>query len=300
MEIRKTGISKWMKQSLPRLFLLMVTLGLTSRTALAEESVLSVSGGGEAQCFFTMFERGDLLFDMDPQYGRINGTATGTFGEGGNYIPENERHKSDQIASLRGKIDNGGVSPRIEGTGEDARVVFEAGGNTSGNDRSELAAGPQFPFGEVYEIRYKFRYDGPVHETGHFYLLQIWQAVYSPLAGIRMVPGTGDTVEFVGRGVGAAASATLTPGQWVDWTARLKVGPDGFIKVYDAKGNKLGEVSGDFGYTGPGDPQQWRPKFGIYKTANSGNFKVEVSRFVLKHVMGTTGEGGRDTPLDAP
>jgi inosine-uridine nucleoside N-ribohydrolase len=247
------------------------------------ESLMVAATGGLAN----RSAGGRLLFDMNPRYGRIVGSATNTIGRGGNYIPQNDRHKSDLVTSLRGKIDHGGKSPRIEGEGKNARVVFEASGKSTHNDRSELAVGPMLPFGSVYEITYEFRYLGPVLEAGDFYLLQIWQDPDRiPIAGIRLKTFTHNEIELVGDEFGHVFSTTIEQDEYTLWRFQIKVGHDGFIKLFDSRGEKLAERRGDLGYFSPEDDRHWRPKFGIYKnrSIDGNDFRVEVKRFVLKQI----------------
>ena len=232
-------------------------------------------------------EKDYLYFNMVPKKGRISGDPTNILGQGGNFIPRKEKHKSYLMGSLRGKATSG--SDILIGGRLNDFVRFRAR-PTVGNIRSELATGPSFDFGDEKFINFKFRVNSNDDITGTAYLLQFWQPVISPIAGIRI---QNDKIQAVTRSAGGAYSQPLREGKWNTLKMAFKAGSDGHFKVYNRKGRLLGEVDGTIdggSLAGRSLRDVWRPKFGFYGSG-SNNLNVDVKRFTITDIAADIGLG---------
>ena len=223
----------------------------------------------------------DLLFRMRPRRGRISGDPTNVFGQGGNFIPRRRKDSSPAVRSLRGKTTPGSDIDLVTGGRKNKKsfVRFEARPVRSGNVRSELAVGPLTDFDQPTEITTRFRADALDPITGTAYLLQIWQPVISPIAGLRV---QGGRLEATTRSGGTAWSTRFREGKWYNFRIEFQAGDDGFFRIYGGKsGRLLGEVEGriDGGsQAGRARQDSWRPKLGFY--GSSGNsLNVDYSDF---------------------
>lgn len=226
-------------------------------------------------------------FTLAPKKGRISGDPTNSFGEGGNFIPEKEKHKSYLISSLRGKATNG--SDILIGGRLNNFVRFEAR-PTVGNIRSELATGSRFDFGDEMFMNFKFRVNSNDDITGTAYLLQFWQPVISPIAGIRI---QNDEIQAVTRSAGSAYSKPLREGKWNTLKMAFKAGSNGYFKVYNREGKLLDKVEGLINGGSQASrslEDVWRPKLGFYGSG-SNNLNVDVKRFTITDTAADIGLG---------
>ena len=196
-------------------------------------------------------------------------------GSGGNYVQGKRK--------LSGKCENGGIPPALSGTEGDKFLVFKTLPSGSvGNSRSELA-GPMLPFEHTARVSFLFRIPvgAPENPSGQmFYPLQIWQcAPLAPIAGIRVSHGKSHEINFLVRHQNKSsptiATLKLKPGHWT--RIELDVTPSldplkGGVRVL-ANGRTLTNWKGAFGSDpglceSPANSEEWRIKFGIYRTPN--------------------------------
>lgn len=225
------------------------------------------------------------LFSMRPATGRISGTATNVFGQGGNFIPAKKDRKI--ITSLRGKATPGStISIPTKKNGEQRRFVrFDVRPSTiDGNTRCELATGDLFPFGKLLEIDISFRIRRLNAVKQPFYLLQFWQPVISPIAGIRIDPAK-RLIECVTRTAGSATDFQSTAYDWCNLRLLFRAGTGGMLKVTDlSTGVVLGTASGAVNggsQAAQAERDAWRPKFGFYGNLD-GRAVIDVRTFKLR------------------
>lgn len=221
-----------------------------------------------------------LLFNMLPWFGRISGTASSTFGAGGNFLPDRvKRDSSPDVRSLRGKIDGRHPNIRLKGKGEDARVQFRIRERDSltGNDRSELAVGRLFDGDDTQTIGVSFRVTQKDPLTGFGYFLQIWQPVESPRAGIRLNTSNNSQYDLVSRSGGGVTQRFRPDGKWNHVVMTLN--DDSGITWRKRDGSIIARSPG--GFLDPsGLEQTWRPKFGYYGQGDKDT-NIEFKQFVI-------------------
>ena len=222
------------------------------------------------------------FFNMLPAFGRISGSASSTIGAGGNFLPSRARRDSDPgLRSLRGKIDGDHPNIRIRGEGNKkrARVQFRirAKDSITGNDRSELAAGPLFDGDETRAIGVSFRVVQLDPLTGFGYFLQIWQPVEEPRAGIRLNTRDNNRYDLVSRSGGGMTRRFRKDGKWNHVVMELN--NDEGITWRRRSGAVLARSPA--GFLNPnGREESWRPKFGYYGTGGR-DANIEFKQFTV-------------------
>jgi hypothetical protein len=216
------------------------------------------------------------LFTLDPKNGRIEGQPTNQISEGGNYFPLDKSDRSPQVKNLRGKATAGG-DIEIESGKKFTFVRFSADPVTGGPSRSELAPRLMTPFDQSVTVRMVFRVNAPNIDQLTGYVVQFWQPVISPIAGIRVKDGR---LEVVARSGGSAGSTRLTGG-WNDLTVTLRPSnSQGFLRVDgDITGRVDGRINGG-SQAGRADSDIFRPKFGWYGSLQQ-SVAVDVRLFEM-------------------
>jgi hypothetical protein len=227
-----------------------------------------------------------LAFSKDPRTGRISAPKSGPvgFGEGNNFLTV-KRQRSSLIGSLRGKID--GNHPQIitkvpKNPDRPAFTRFRIRANRdniTGNERSELAVGPLFSGDQTVHIGFSFRlprFDGITGRTA--YLLQIWQPVEQPRAGVRINTSDPDSYDLVSRTGGGITRPFADGGRgWNDVV--MSINNRTGITWRTRNGRVLAQSPG--GFLDPGGvSQSWRPKFGAYGFGGS-NANIDVRGFTI-------------------
>jgi hypothetical protein len=202
------------------------------------------------------------LFTMDPANGRIQGKPTNQISEGGNYLALRRFRSEDttrMVRNLRGKATSGGNITIVEDK-KQSFVRFEADPVTNYPPRSELAPRLMTPFGRAVTVDISVRVRAPQMDRLTGYVLQFWQPVISPIAGVRV---SGGRLEVVARSGGELASKPLTKG-WNDLAVTLRPGPNGLMRVTgDLNGQVVGRLDGG-SQRGLAQSDIFRPKFGWY------------------------------------
>jgi len=221
-----------------------------------------------------------LWFQMNPAHGRIQGTPTNQISVGGNYIVRRKHRSTDTtrfVRTLRGKATAGGTINIIRRSNPNREFVrFTADPITGGSPRSELAPRRLAAFGQTVTTSIEFRARAPQLDQLTGYVLQFWQPVISPIAGVRLNRGR---LEVVARTGGTAASKPLTRG-WNELTITFRPGPDGVLRVKgDLSGRTAGRLDGGSKASRATD-DAFRPKFGWYGPL-SQDLTVDYRKFHL-------------------
>lgn len=234
-----------------------------------------------------------LGFSMDPALGiitpgRKDGVSTGSigFGEGNNFIyqkkEDRKRLTSDLVNSLRGKID--GDHPEIIIKRPKRKPAFvrfrirKRKDTPVGNERSELAVGPQFSGNETVHIGFSFRVprlEGPINTK---YILQIWQPVESPRAGVRINTSDSSSYDLVSRSGGGITRSLRKDGKGWNHVIMTINNNEGII-WRNKKGKILARSPGGF-LSPSGNSLTWRPKFGAYGYGGN-NATIDVRGFSI-------------------
>jgi hypothetical protein len=220
------------------------------------------------------------------------GQCSPKIGNGSNYIQGSIR--------LAAKCENGGDRPRLAKDEDGNRyLTFTTGQATARNNtRTELAYTPYFPFNKPTTISFDLRIpkDSPINPPGQMqYIGQLWQcAPLSPIAGIRLVPGTSHTIDFPVRlqnsSTPVLARTSLKPDQWhkIEMVAQPSLNPaQGRMKI-TVDGKVLSDWKGAYGASpsmckSPANSNGWRFKFGIYRSASQvQGFKVNFDNLVIE------------------
>lgn len=235
-------------------------------------------------------------------------------GEGGNL------REGDDF--FQGKCQGAGEAPRTTGTSEARALTFrtdkdywdpdaivdDPAKNTwvdaSGNrvrDRSELATGWDLPFHTNVWVGFDIRIPEGVDDvTGSgAYVLQLWQCIWRPIAGVRIQSGAGNghNLQFVRRGEEpgmdpeynkALATRSIGANKWHSFVIKYNVepyhegAPKGRIAVWHRRvgattvEEKLFEREVYFGYAtrsrckNDSFRNKFRIKFGMYKDYQPG------------------------------
>lgn len=212
-------------------------------------------------------------------------------GSGANYIQGKTR--------LAAKCENGGDRPRLaKDTDGNKYLSFASNKATaSNNTRTELAYLPYLPFDQATTIRFRLRIPNgsPINPPGQMqYIAQLWQcSPLSPLAGIRLVPGTSHVVDFPVRLQNSAtpvlARATLAPGRWhsVELIAQPSLNPAVGRMRISVDGKAVADWRGAYGSSpsrcqSPASSSGYRVKFGIYRSATiTDGFRVDFDDLVI-------------------
>jgi len=219
---------------------------------------------------------------MFPGRGRIKGIAANQISEGGNYVVRRRHREQDTsgwVRTLRGKATDGSTIALVEkrnAAQEFVRFgVDPVTGMGQGAPRSELAPRRLIDFGDTVHLMVEFRVRAENLDRLSGYVLQFWQPVISPIAGIRVSDGR---LEAVSRSAGGAASAPLTRG-WNEIKLTFRPGDDGLFKLRgDLNGSVAGRINGG-SQAGLATDDIYRPKFGWYGSAGQ-NVAVDYRRFV--------------------
>lgn len=215
---------------------------------------------------------------MSPKRGRIEGKPTNQISEGGNFIPLDREDRTPQVKNLRGKATNGGDISIVKGKRFTfTRLFADSVTGIPYPSRSELAPRLMTPFDRQINVRMVFRVRAPQIDRLTGYVLQFWQPVISPIAGIRVNNGR---LEVVARSAGGAASKPLTKG-WNDLTVSIcPSNTRGFLAV---SGDLVGRVDGRLNggsQAGLAAEDIFRPKFGWYGSLQQG-VTVDVRLFEM-------------------
>lgn len=217
-----------------------------------------------------------LAFDLDPITGKLIGTATNTMGEGGNFFPGRKHGKKMTMRRLSGKATEGSLIRQRKDF-----INFFATDDPRYPDRSELATPGNFAFGKRIDIDLEFRIKGRNYDKVTGYVLQFWQPIVSPIAGIRINNGR---LEVVSRSAGGVLSMNLKKKQWYDWTLQFKAGHNGFFRVVDDNtGKMLGSINGTINAGSQARltlADTVKPKFGFYGNALNG-IKTDFRDFAI-------------------
>ena len=222
----------------------------------------------------------------EPESGALiqgSGLCSSQIGSGGNLLEDGQRYP--------GKCEGGGQAPAIVSSKSYLRHLWFRNDPSYAGDsktRSELAFTQQyFPFDE--QVYLGFRMMIPrgtdVSVNSAFYLLQLWQCPQAgPIGGIRLTGGTSHRVQFITRGdfeEGSFVSLDMLPGVWHRFVVSIIARPrnGGEMKVWiDQNPDPVIDTS-SFGYFSLGKcapgrrpPQQFRVKFGIYKSTEAGKY----------------------------
>jgi hypothetical protein len=219
------------------------------------------------------------------------GQCSPKIGSGSNYIQGSIR--------LAAKCENGGDRPRLAKDADSNRYLSFASNKSTAknNTRTELAYLPYLPFDKPTSISFRLRIPkgSPVNPPGQMqYIAQLWQcAPLSPIAGIRLVPGTSHTIDFPVRLQNSAtpvlARTTLKPGQWhqVEVVSQPSLNPSrGRMKI-TVDGKVLADWKGAYGSSpsrcqSPSNSTGYRVKFGIYRSASSvSGFRVDFDDLTI-------------------
>jgi hypothetical protein len=226
--------------------------------------------------------QGQFWFRMFPGRGWIQGIATNQISEGGNYLvrrKHRERDTSPWVRTLRGKATDGSTIALVEKRNPAREFVrFDVDpitGIGQGAPRSELAPRRMINFGDTVHLRLEFRVRAQNLDRLTGYVLQFWQPVISPIAGIRV---SGGRLEAVTRSAGSAASAPLTRG-WNEIELTFRPGDNGLLRVRgDLRGAVSGRIDGG-SQAGLAADDIYRPKFGWYGSSGQ-DVTVDYRRFV--------------------
>lgn len=201
-------------------------------------------------------------FTLDPENGRIQGRPTNQISEGGNYIVRRRHRSTDAtrfIRNLRGKATAGGNIEIVDGRKGDF-VRFTADPVTQWPARSELAPRRMSDFGTTITVKMEFRVRAPDIDRLTGYILQFWQPVISPIAGVRVRDGN---LEVVARTGGGAGTKQLGKG-WNNLSVTFRPGDNGLLRVRgDIRGQVAGTLNGG-SQASLSDEDIFRPKFGWY------------------------------------
>jgi hypothetical protein len=219
---------------------------------------------------------------MFPGRGWIDGIATNQISEGGNYLVRRRYRDQDtsrQVRTLRGKATDGSGIEIVERRNPAREFVrFDVDpitGSGQGAPRSELAPRQMIPFGDTVHLRLEFRVRAQNLDRLTGYVIQFWQPVISPIAGIRV---SGGRLEAVTRSAGGAASAPLTRG-WNEIGLTFRPGDDGLLKVRGGlRGSTAGRIDGG-SQADRATADIYRPKFGWYGSSGQ-DVVVDYRRFV--------------------
>jgi hypothetical protein len=205
---------------------------------------------------------GRFLFRMDPSRGFIEGKPTNQISEGGNFKVRRRFRSEDTtkaVRTLRGKANGNNDITIVKGR-KHTFVRFEVDRVTGSPSRSELAPRRMTPFGRSVTVNMSFRVRAQQMDRLTGYVLQFWQPIISPIAGVRV---SGGRLEVVARSSGKVASKRLTRG-WNDLSVTLRPGPNGLMRVTgDLNGQVLGRIDGG-SQAGRAQSDIFRPKFGWY------------------------------------
>lgn len=225
--------------------------------------------------------QGQFWFRMFPGRGWIQGIATNQISEGGNYLVKRRYRSHDTsrwVRTLRGKATPGSTIALVEKrnpANEFVRFGVDPITGIGYPPRSELAPRQMIDFGDTVHLRLEFRVRAANLDRLTGYVLQFWQPVISPIAGIRV---SGGRLEAVTRSAGSAASAPLTNG-WNEIELTFRPGDDGLLRVRgDLHGSVSGRIDGG-SQAGLATDDIYRPKFGWYGSAG-GDVTVDYRRFV--------------------
>jgi hypothetical protein len=227
---------------------------------------------------------GDFWFRMFPGRGFIQGEATNQISEGGNFIVKRRYRSKDTspfVKTLRGKAtDNSSISiveklnPSNEFVRFDVDPVTGIGQRTP---RSELAPRQMIDFGDTVSLKLEFRVRSSNIDAITGYILQFWQPIISPIAGLRLNNGR---LEAVTRSAGGVASAPLAKG-WNEIELTFRPGDNGLFKVKGAlNGAVAGRIDGG-SQAGSALEDIYRPKFGFYGAGGGPSLQVDYRRFVM-------------------
>lgn len=220
------------------------------------------------------------------------GHCSPTIGSGSNYIQGKIR--------LAAKCENGGDRPRLGKDPDGNRYLSFVSNRATAktNTRTELAYLPYLPFDKPTTIRFRLRIPqgSPVNPAGQMqYIGQLWQcAPLSPIAGMRLVPGTSHVVDFPVRLQNSAtpvlARTALKPGQWhrVELVAQPSLNPARGRMRITVDGKVLADWKGAYGSSpsrcqGPSNSTGYRVKFGIYRSASQvSGFRVDFDDLAIE------------------
>jgi hypothetical protein len=215
---------------------------------------------------------------MVPKRGFIQGEPTNLISEGGNFLVRRRfrpTHTSPEVRTLRGKATPGGDIDIVKGR-RFTFVRFEADPVTGLVPRSELAPRLMMPFGRTVTVSIGFRVRARQIDQLTGYVLQFWQPIISPIAGVRLNEGR---IEVVSRSGGGVASGPLERG-WNSLTVSLRPGPNGRMTVDgDLNGSIRGRIDGG-SQDGLAEAPVFRPKFGWYGPL-SQQVQVDYRRFEM-------------------
>jgi hypothetical protein len=227
---------------------------------------------------------GSFWFRMFPGRGVIQGEATNQISEGGNFIVK-RRYRSEDTATfvrtLRGKAtDNSSISIVEKRDPAKEFVRFEVDpitGIGQGAPRSELAPRRMIDFDSTVSLKLELRVQADNIDKITGYVLQFWQPIISPIAGLRVANGR---LEAVTRSAGDAASAPLKQG-WNEIELTFRPGDNGLFKVKGAlNGAVAGRIDGG-SQAGSALEDIYRPKFGWYGSTAGEDVTVDYRRFVM-------------------
>lgn len=218
---------------------------------------------------------------MFPGRGRIEGIATNQISEGGNFIVKRRHRQQDTspwVRTLRGKATPGSTIDLVERKNPANSFVRFGVDPVTGighPPRSELAPRRMIPFGDTVHLKLEFRVRAEDIDRLTGYVIQFWQPVISPIAGIRV---SGGRLEAVTRSAGGVASKPLARG-WNQIELTFRPGDDGLFKVAgDLRGSVSGRINGG-SQAGLAADDIYRPKFGWYGPSGQ-DVRIDYRRFV--------------------
>lgn len=219
-----------------------------------------------------------MFYRMDPATGKIEGRPTNQIGEGGNFIA---RKKDVQGFSrtLQGKATAGSRIELVEKRNPAKNFVCFKAKPTIGNSRSELAQTHNFEFGQRVKINIEFKIKARRLDSLNGYILQFWQPVISPIAGVRVQNGR---LEVVTRSAGGVASMWLTS-DWQGLEMIFTAGNQGEFSISgDLNGSVRGKIDGG-SQASQAVADTFRAKFGWYG-ATEQDVQVRFREFRLERL----------------
>ena len=226
---------------------------------------------------------GDFWFRMFPSRGWIQGIATNQISEGGNYVVKRRYRSHDTsrwVRTLRGKATPGSTIALVETrnpANEFVRFGVDPITGIGYPPRSELAPRQMIDFGDTVSLKLEFRVRSSNIDAITGYILQFWQPIISPIAGLRLKNGR---LEAVTRSAGGVASAPLAKG-WNEIELTFRPGDNGLFKVKGAlNGAVAGRIDGG-SQAGSALEDIYRPKFGFYGAGGGPSLQVDYRRFVM-------------------
>jgi len=219
-----------------------------------------------------------ILFDLDPSIGELKPPtagriADGSWGSGGRWVQQNAG-KVFPMTALSAQREGG-----RDITSNNRRIRFRVDKNQGGR-RAELAPGYIFDFGTELVIDYSFKVRSDNIKEANGYLLQFWQPVISPIAGVRIQHGR---LQVVSRTLGGVFDEEVSLNQWYDMTLRIKAGDDGFLELAGSR-RVVGSLNGG-SQASQATEDVIRPKFGFYGDPGPSELAVLVRKFTLAEVV---------------